>query len=54
MVRSIKRGMGAGTIMRACGDLGASGALASAFKSGERGKLTKFNCPGKLDLRGNW
>ena len=43
----------AGTFICDCGRLGASGALASAFKSGERGGLFKFNCFGMLDLRGN-
>ena len=45
---------GAGKFMCACGGLGASGAMVSAFKGGECGWLTKFNCPGMLDLRGNW
>ena len=43
-----------GTFMWACGGLGASGALASEFKCGERRGLTRFNCPGMFDLRGNW
>ena len=43
-----------GKFMCACGGLGDSGALASAFKGGEPERLTKFNCPGMLDLRGNW
>ena len=34
----------------ACCGLSASGALTSVFKGGERGGLTKFNCPGMLDL----
>ena len=37
--------------MCACCGLSASGALTSVFKGGERGGLTKFNCPGMLDLR---
>ena len=41
----------AGTFMCCCAGLGASGALTSAFKGGELGGLTKFNCPGMLDLR---
>ena len=54
VVRGLERGVGeAGTFMCACGGLGASGALASAFKGGERGGLTKFSCLGMLDLRGN-
>ena len=44
---------GAGTFMCSYGGLGASGALTSAFKGGECGGLTKFTCPGMLDLRGN-
>ena len=44
----------AGTFMCAGGGLVSSGTLASAFKDDERGGLTKFNCPGILDLRGNW
>ena len=44
---------GAGTFMCACCGLRASGALRSVFKDGECGGLTKFNCPGMLDLRGN-
>ena len=44
---------GAGTFMCACCGLSAIGALASVFKGGERGELTKFNCPGIIDLRGN-
>ena len=44
---------GAGTFMCACCGLSASGALTSVFKGGERGGLTKFNCPRMLDLRGN-
>ena len=53
VVRGLERGMGAGPFMCACGGLSASGALAGAFKVGECGGLTKFNCPGMLDLRGN-
>ena len=45
---------GAGTLMCACCGLSASGALTSVFKGGELGGLTRFNCPGMLDLRGNW
>ena len=45
---------GAGTFMCACCGLSASGALTSVFEGGERGGLTKFNCPGILDLRWNW
>ena len=44
---------GAGTFMCACCGLNASGALTSVFKGGERGGLTKFKCPGRIDLRGN-
>ena len=44
---------GAGTFMCACCGLSASGALTSVFKGSEREGLTKFNCPGMLDLRGN-
>ena len=44
----------AGAFLCACGALGASGALESAFKVGERGGLTKINGPGMLDLQGNW
>ena len=43
VVRGLKRDWGAGTFMCACGGLGASGALTTAFKCGERGGLTKFN-----------
>ena len=39
--------------MCACGELGASEALAGAFKVGECGVLTNFNCLDMLDLRGN-
>ena len=46
-------GGGACTFVCACGGLGASGALTIAFKGGECGGLTKFNCPGMLNLRGN-
>ena len=53
VVRGLRRGMGAGTFMCACGGLSASGALMNAFKGVERGGLTKFNCPGMLNLRGN-
>ena len=55
VVRCLERGMGggAGTFMCACCELSASGALTSVFRGGERGGLTKFNCPGMLDLRGN-
>ena len=44
---------GAGIFMCACGGLGARGALTIVLKGGECGWLTKFNCPGMLDLRGN-
>ena len=44
---------GTGTFMCACGGLVGSGTLTIAFKDGECGGLTKFNCPGMLDLRGN-
>ena len=44
----------ADTFMCASCGLGASGAFASAFKGGVCGGLTKFYCPGMLDLRGNW
>ena len=44
----------AGTFKCAGGGLGGSGSLASAFKGGERGGLTKFNCPGLLHLRRKW
>ena len=44
---------GAGTFMCASCGLSASGALTSVFKGCGRGGLTKFNCPGMLDLRGN-
>ena len=44
---------GAVTFMCSCCGLSASGVLASVFKGGERGGLTKFNCPGMLDLRKN-
>ena len=54
LVQGLERGVGAGTFMCASGGLGASGALASAFKGGECGGLTKFNCPGTLDPRGKW
>ena len=40
--------------MCACGGLGARGALTISFKGRECEGLTKFNCPGMLDLRGNW
>ena len=50
VVRGLKQGMGAGIYLCACGELGAIGALASAFKGGDYGGLTKFNCPGMLDL----
>ena len=42
---------GAGTFMFAFCGLSASGALTSVFKGIEG--LTKLNCPGILDLRGN-
>ena len=44
---------GAGIFICACAGLGASGALTTSFKGGERGGLTNFNCPRMLDLRGN-
>ena len=53
VVRGLKGGWGASTFLCACGGLGASGALASAFKGGECGGLIKFSCLGMLDLRGN-
>ena len=50
-----KTGIGRADIfMYVFGGLGAIGALASDFKGGGQGGLTKFNCPGMLDLRGNW
>ena len=39
--------------MCAFGGISASGALAKTFRRGKQGRLTKFNCPGALDLRGN-
>ena len=54
LIRDLKQAMGAGTFIYACGGLGASGALTSAFKGGEPRGLTKFNCPSMPDLRGNW
>ena len=56
VVRGLERGIGgggAGTFMCACCGLGDSGVLTSVFKGGESGGLTKINCPGMLDLRGN-
>ena len=53
VVRGLERGMEACTFICACVGLDASGAIASAFKGGEPGGLTKFNCPGMLNLRGN-
>ena len=38
----------------ACGCLSASGTLASAFKGGERERLSSFNCPRMLDLSACW
>ena len=40
--------------MCVCAGLGASAALVKAFKSRERGAVTKCNCLGMLDLRWNW
>ena len=59
VVEGLKRRIVAGTFNCAFGGLAfkciryASGALANAFKSDERGELTNFDCPGMLDLRGN-
>ena len=53
VVRGLKRGMGGQVHLCACGGLGASGALASSFRGSEHGGLTKYNCPGMLDQRGN-
>ena len=53
-LRGLERGDGgAGTFIWACCGLSGSGALTSVFEGGERGGLTKFYCPGMLDLRGN-
>ena len=45
---------GACSFMCACGGLGASGALTRASQGGERGVMTKFNCPVMPFLQGNW
>ena len=36
------------------GSLRNSRSLADAFNGSEQGGLTRFNCPGTLDLRTSW
>ena len=40
--------------MCACGVLSVSGSLPIPSDGDERGRLTRFNCPGFLDLGTSW